>query len=106
MQFLLRQPGDAQVILLSREGVTQGDPLSVVLYGITLAPLVEELRYTDPTLLSPFYAKYAAFDRSERQSVAQLKLLMDRGPDGGFFPEPARFLFIADNPEEKEASKR
>ena len=42
-QLLLRQPGDLPVTILSREGVTQGDPLSMVLYGITLAPLTEEL---------------------------------------------------------------
>ena len=53
-QLLLRQPGELPVIILSREGVTQGDPLSMVLYGITLVPLVEELRAADPGLLSPF----------------------------------------------------
>ena len=36
-QLLLSQPGDALVILLIREGVTQGDSLSMVLYGITPA---------------------------------------------------------------------
>ena len=29
--------------LLSREGVTQGDPLSMVIYGLALLPLVERL---------------------------------------------------------------
>ena len=38
-QLLLRQPGELPVTILSREGVTQGDPLSMVMYGITLAPL-------------------------------------------------------------------
>ena len=38
-QLLLRQPGELPVTILSREGVTQGDPLSMVLYGITLVPL-------------------------------------------------------------------
>ena len=31
---------------------------------------------------------------------------MDRGPDWGYFPKPAKSLFIADNLEEKEAEKR
>ena len=34
----------------------------MVLYGITLFPLAEELRAVDPGLLSPFYEDDAAFD--------------------------------------------
>ena len=73
----------------------------MILYGITLASLEEELRDADPTLLSPFYANDAAFDVSARYSVAQLKLLMDQGTDQGYFPEPEKSLFIVDNPEER-----
>ena len=78
----------------------------MVLYGITLVPLVEELRDADPTLLSPLYAGDAVFDRLARWSVAQLRLLMDQGPDRGYFPDTAKYLFIEDNPEDKEAAKR
>ena len=53
-QLLLRQPGEFPVTILSIEGVTQGDPLSIVLYGITLTPLAEELRSADSGLLAPF----------------------------------------------------
>ena len=61
-QLLLRQPGEPPVTILSREGVTQGDPISMVLYGITLVPLSEELRSADPGVLSLFYADDAVFD--------------------------------------------
>ena len=88
MQLLLRQPGDAPVILLSREGITQVDLLFMVLYGITLFPIAEEIRNVDPTLLLPFYAEGAAFDGSERQSDEQLCLLMDQGPDWVYFSSP------------------
>ena len=47
-----------------QEGVTQGDPLSMVLYRITLFPLAEELGAADLGLLSPFYADDVAFDGS------------------------------------------
>ena len=40
-QLVLRQPGDTPFIILIKEGFMQGDPLSMVLYGITLFPLVE-----------------------------------------------------------------
>ena len=61
-QLLLRQPGEPSVTILSREGDTQGDPLSMVLYGITLVPLAEDLRAADLGILSLFYADDAAFD--------------------------------------------
>ena len=38
-QFILLQPCDAPLILLIQEGVTQGEPLLMVLYGIALVPL-------------------------------------------------------------------
>ena len=105
-QLLLRQPREMPVTILSREGVTQGDPLSMVLYGITLVPLAEELRAADPGLLSLFYANDAAFGGSAQSSAQLLKLLMKRGPDRGYFPERAKSLLIVDTPGQEEAAKR
>ena len=65
----------------------------MVLYGITLLTLAEELRHTDPTLLYLFYANDAAFDGSVKRSAAQLRLLMDRGPDWGYFLDLENSLF-------------
>ena len=76
----------------------------IVLYGITLVLLEEEPRDADPTLMSPFQADDAVFDGSERQSAAKMRLLMDRGPDRGYFPEMSKSIFITDNQEEKEAA--
>ena len=77
----------------------------MVLYGITLVPLAEELQAADPGLLSPFYVDDAAFDGSARQSAQLLKLSMKRGPDRGYFPEPATSLFILYTLGQEEASK-
>ena len=76
------------------------------LYRITLVPLAEELRAADPGLLSPFYADDAAFGGSVRQSAQILKLLMKRGPDRGYFPEPDNSLFISDTQGQKAGAKR
>ena len=56
----------------------------MVLYGITLSPLAEEQRESDPTVFLPFYSGDAVFDRSARRSAAQLHLLMEQGPDQGY----------------------
>ena len=47
-QLLLRQPGEPPVTIMNGEGVTQGDPLLMVLYVVTLVPLAKELRAADP----------------------------------------------------------
>ena len=78
----------------------------MVLYGIALVLLAEELRHADPTLLSLLYANNTAFDRSARMSAVHLCLLMDQELDRGYFPEPSKLIFIADNLEEKEAARR
>ena len=93
-QLLLCQTGEPPVKILSREGFTQGETLSMVLYGISLAPLTEDLRAVDPRLLSLFYDDDAAFDGSSRHSAQLINLLMRRGPDQGYFPEPDKSLFI------------
>ena len=87
-------------------GITQGEPLSMVLDGIILVHIAKELRAEDPGILYPFYADDAAFESSERQSAQLLKLLMKRGPDRGYLPDPAKLLFISDTPGQEEAAKR
>ena len=96
VQLLLCQLGKTPVKFLSREGVTQGDPLSMVLYKTTLVPLAEELRAADTGHLSPFYADDAAFGSLAQQSAQLLKLLIRRWPDRGYLPDLAKSLFILD----------
>ena len=70
----------------------------MVLYGITLVPLVEEPRAADLRLITPLYEDDAEFDGSVRRSAKLLKLLMERGPDQGYSPKMAKLLFVVDFP--------
>ena len=47
-----------------------------------------------------------AFDESARRSAQLLKLVMERGTEQGYFPEPAKSLFISDTPGQEEAARR
>ena len=67
------------------------------LYRITLVFLSEEPKDADPTLLLNFYADDAAFYGLASRSAAQLRLLMDRGTERGYFPESSKSLFIDDS---------
>ena len=105
-QLLLRHPREPPVTILILEGITQGDPLSMVFNGITLIPLAEELRAVDSVLLSPLYADDAVFEGLERQSAQLLKMLMESGADWVYFPKPAKSLFLLDTPGQDEATRR
>ena len=51
----------------------------------------------------PFYANDAVFNGLARRSAAQLKLIIDQGPERGYFPDMAKSIFVADNSEDEEA---
>ena len=76
------------------------------MYGINLIRIAEELRAADPGLFSLFYADNAAFDGLARRSAHLLNMLMKREPDWGYFPKPAKYLFISDTPGQEEAAKQ
>ena len=78
----------------------------MVLYGIKLVPLAEEHMDENPTLISPFYAKDAAFHGLAMQSADQLHLLIDQGPDWGYFPNTAHsFLSLTTQRTERRQGR-
>eukprot|EP00534_Pseudo-nitzschia_fraudulenta_P001034 CAMPEP_0201119006 /NCGR_PEP_ID=MMETSP0850-20130426/3183_1 /ASSEMBLY_ACC=CAM_ASM_000622 /TAXON_ID=183588 /ORGANISM="Pseudo-nitzschia fraudulenta, Strain WWA7" /LENGTH=295 /DNA_ID=CAMNT_0047384539 /DNA_START=18 /DNA_END=901 /DNA_ORIENTATION=+ len=94
-QLVLRgEPGSRCSILLSREGVTQGDPLSMVLYGLSLVPLAETLRRSHPDVIQPWYADDAAMHGTVSQIASTMRQLLALGPARGYFPEPAKSIFL------------
>ena len=78
-QIILHRPGHLPVTLMSWEGVTQGYPLSMALYGSTLVTLEEELWDVDPGLLSSFYADNTAFFRLDSISMQLMNLIQEWG---------------------------
>ncbi|KAL7523331.1 hypothetical protein ACHAWF_000479, partial [Thalassiosira exigua] len=54
--LVCRRPGKEALILLSREGVTQGNPMGMALYGIALCPLAEHLHAEFLDVLQPWCA--------------------------------------------------
>ena len=54
--LILRCPGKPCYILLSSEGVTQGDPPSTFLYGISLLPTGEDICKAEPEVVQSWFA--------------------------------------------------
>jgi len=101
-RLLVRRPGQAPYVILSKEGVTQGCPLAMDIYGIGLLPMVERLREAEPDLLQPWYADDGSgYGRLERLRNVY-KLLEQIGPDFGYYPAGAKcWLTIPERWEEE-----
>ena len=88
--------------LYSKEGVTQGDPLSMFMYAIGTLPLIHSLRRP-----SCWTQVWYADDASAGGSLSDIRdwfsLLCSRGPSYGYFPEPSKSLVVVDEHFRSEA---
>ncbi len=82
------------VFIFSKEGVTQGDPLSMFAYGIGILPLIRQLKAEFPQVEQPRYTDDAGagekFDEIERFFRQLCKI----GPLFGYYPEPTKSILI------------
>ncbi len=57
--LVVRTGNGLALFIFSKEGVTQGDPLTMVAYGIMLLPLIRSLKEEIPDVDQPWYANDA-----------------------------------------------
>ena len=104
-QLILRRRKAPCHILLSQEGVTQGDPLSMILYGLALVPLAQKIKEAVPEVLQPWYADDCALTGPSRGIAKSMDLLQRLGPARGYFPEPEKSILIC-NPSDAERAQQ
>ena len=80
-------PVHMAMILMNREGVAQGDPLAMALYGITLLPLIKHLRTEFPDMLRPWYADDGAMYGRGSHIAPYFQELCRAGPMFSYYPE-------------------
>ena len=82
--------------LFSKEGVTQGDPLSMFLYAVGTLPLIQSLK--DPTLCTQlWYADDAAACGDICNVRKWFDKLLELGPKFGYYPNPEKCYLVVDN---------
>ena len=79
---------------MSREGVAQGNPLAMALYGITLLLLIEHLHAEYPAVLQPWHAGNGAMYGQGSRVVPCLQELCRTAPMFGYYPEVEKLIAI------------
>jgi hypothetical protein len=83
----------ANELLYSREGVTQGDPLSMLLYSIAVMPLIRRLE-EESVVTQNWYADDAAAVGELDNVMEWMGKLLQHGPKYGYYPEPKKSILI------------
>ena len=89
-------------IVYSKEGVTQGDPLSMFLYAIGTLPLIRNLNASNITQI--WYADDASAVGKLDKLRDWFEQLLDQGPSYGYFPEPTKSYVIVDESFNSDAA--
>ena len=92
--MVIRRSGRPGSVILSQEGVTQGDPISMVIYGVALTPLTESVRAAQPNILQAWYADDSSFAGSAPAIAAAMRTILEKGPARGYYPEPSKSILI------------
>ena len=80
--------------LHSKEGVTQGDPLVMIAYGIGVLLLIRELQGAHPRVTQPWYADDTGSGGKFPHILVHLRDLQARGPPRGYFPELTKSILV------------
>ena len=91
--LVVRDTGDRSGhVLHNKEGVTQGDPLAMIAYGIGVLPLIRELRSDHPRFTQPWYAYYTGAGGTFQKILEHFRNLQARGQARGYYPEPTKII--------------
>jgi hypothetical protein len=92
--LVVRDAGGTGTIIHSKEGVTQGDPISMFGYGVGTLPLARQLKAEVKGLHQPWYADDAGA-QGKFEAIGQLyDRLEEIGPYSGYFPESSKSILI------------
>jgi hypothetical protein len=86
---VVRFPQGHALTIFSKEGVTQGDPLAIL-----LLPLIRALKDELPDVNQPWYADDAGAGGKFAGISSYFEKLQEKGPRRGYFPEPSKSILV------------
>ena len=95
-------------ILHSREGVKQGGPLVMIVYGIGILPLVNNMKQAILDVTQPWYADNTRALSTSVRLENCFNLLTRHGLVRGYHPEPSKSVLIVclENPRAGKVCSR
>ena len=75
-------------------GVTQGDPLAMITYGIGILPLINNIKREIPVINQPWYADDAGALRNFVRIETYFNSLIRQCPVHGYYPKPSKSVLI------------
>jgi hypothetical protein len=105
-QLILRRKGQTGYTVLSGEGITQGDPMFMVLYGLALVPLAAALRPGAPGGCPGLVCRQRAAPGALVEGGWAMIDLQRLGPERGYFLESAKSIFVCDPGDRPGAEER
>jgi hypothetical protein len=91
---MIRGKGGTVVLIFSKEGVMQGDPLSIFGYGIGISPWIRRLKFDFPEVKQPWYANDAGTGGSFTDLRTFFLRLKEIGLVYGYFPQLLKSILI------------
>ena len=80
--------------LALEEGVVQGDPISMICYGLSMVPLQQQLVEAVPGLTQPWFADDSTMIGPASLIRKAADLLLEWGPHRGYHPQPAKCVVV------------
>ena len=102
--LVLRNRNGIASFLHRREGVTQGDPLAMITYGIDILPLIKNLKRVIPDVPQPWYSDDAGALGMFTRLETYFYFLTCQGLGWGYYPNLYKSVLIV-RPENFEAGK-
>ena len=88
----------------STEGITQGDPLAMVMYALAIVPLIKQLRAHVPEACQAWFADDATAVGPLSSFFQWCRHLSSVGPNFGYFPNASKTVLIV-KPEHLAAAE-